>query len=129
MAVYYLKCGGDPDITYQIRLENVIYDFRFRYLQRLTNVAAGTPVKADEWKLSVSLSGQPTLFETALRTNRDLLVQYRNLSDCPKGSLMLRDMVADEAYALGKDYSPERVDYENLGIDKRFRLVYITSDD
>ena len=129
MAILFLPCGGGSDITHRVNLDGKEYDFRFRYLQRETNVATGTPIYADEWKLYIALTGGSTILETSLKTNRDLLAPYQYRTDCPQGVMILRDTVADNSLFVGDGYFPERVGFNTLGIDKRFRLVYFTPDE
>jgi hypothetical protein len=129
MTISLLPCGGGgvdelTDITYRIKLENKDYDVRFRYLQRESNIASGDKIIADEWYLYLGLSGRTPFLKTALRTNRDLLRQVRYNPDCPTGDLILRDYIADSSDSTGGQYNPERVNFSDLGKDKRFRLVY-----
>lgn len=128
MSMFYIPCGTDPDVTYNVELEGIRYDFRFRYLQRQTNVATGSPILADEWLLILSVSGKSEILRTSLKTNRDLLSPYRYRENCPPGELQLRDITADISLSNNGDYSPERVGLDSLGQDKQFRLMYITSD-
>lgn len=123
MATFILPVGDNPDQTTRFTLTDVDYDFRIRYLQRLTNEASGQNIKADEWVLEISRAGQPPFMQTSLKTNRDLLAIHRYKLDCPPGGLVLRDTAADAAQFVGEAYSPERVTYEDLG--SRFVLVYI----
>lgn len=129
MTMYYLPCGGGSNINYSITLEGTTYQFNYRYLQRETNLANMGGVYADEWRLYINTSGGDTILETPLKTNRNLLKPHYYKEDCPQGFLMLRDYLNDINYQDTGVYSPERVDYDNLGKDKRFRLIYITSDD
>lgn len=128
MQVKLIPCGGGQeeltDVTYRIRLENKEYDFRFRYLQRESNVASLNKVIADDWYLYLGISGKEPFLKTALRTNRDILKLIRSHPDCPKGDLILRDYIADSSDSSGGQYNPERVSLSTLGKDKRFRLVY-----
>lgn len=128
MAIQFLPCGGDSDVTFRVTLEGDEYYFRFRYIQRLTNQSSGKNIKADEWYLYLSSANGTQIFQTPLRTNREILRPYYYRDGCPQGSLIIRDMAADLALSQGKSYSPERISFDNFGIDKRFRLVYVTSD-
>lgn len=111
-----------PDKIYKsITLDEVSYDIRIKYLQRLTNEAT-TPVKADEFILELSLSGGAPFIKTSLKTSRDVLRPFRYLDDCPQGYLILRDYTALNSLLKGGVYQPERVSYGTLG--KRFILTY-----
>lgn len=129
MSYYYLPCGGGSNVTYSVTLEGTTYQFNYRYLQRETNLANMGGVYADEWRLYIRTSGGDTILETPLKTNRNLLKSYYYRENCPQGILMLRDYSSDINYADTGIYRPERVDYDNLGKDKRFRLVYMTEDE
>ena len=128
MIITLIPCGGGEenatDITYRIQLDEKEYDLRFRYLQREGNVASGTPTKADDWYLTLGLTGRPPFIKTALRTGRDILQRIRYHPDCPKGTLLLADYTAESSLTTGGAFNPERVNREDLGIDKRFKLVY-----
>ena len=132
MPISLIPCGGGieelTDITYRIQLEDKEYDFRFKYLQREGNVASGTTTKADDWYLLLGLTGKDPFIKTSLRTNRDILQRIRYHPDCPTGQLLLMDYIADSSYTIGGAYNPERVNREDLGMDKRFRLVYWSAD-
>lgn len=123
-----LPCGGGVDVTYKVNIENTWYDLRFKYLQRLTNEATKTPVKADQWTLYFGLTGKTPFLVTPLKTNRQLLSRIKYHPDCPVGDLELRDYIADKSESTGGMYNPERVSFENLGINERFRLYYYPLD-
>ncbi|CAH9012851.1 conserved hypothetical protein [Vibrio phage 193E37-1] len=126
MAVKEILLEQIPDKTYRLTLSGRDYDFRVKYLQRLTNVAKGKPVKADEFSLSIALAGEEPEIYSSLKTNRDILQSHRYKSSCPEGMLMLRDVTADNELAKGNsaNYSPERNSYEEIG--ERFKLIYVT---
>ena len=132
MTISFIPCGGGkellPDVTYRIRLEDKEYDFRFRYLQRESNVASVNKGVADDWYLYLGLTGKEPFLKTSLRTNRELLQLSRSNPDCPKGDLILKDSVAVSSVFTGGAYNPERVTFEGLGTDKRFKLVYWSED-
>lgn len=120
-----LPSGGEPDITYRVLMDGANYEVTFKYLQRETNVSSGNPIFADEWRIIISLSGGNVLVNTPLKTNRDILAPYRYKDGCPQGVLVLLDLLAEDLRGdLRDQYRPERVTYEDLGADKRFRLVY-----
>lgn len=123
MAIRIIPLKQDADNTYKITLDFVTYDIRVRYNQRETNVATGNPIKADEFEMSIGLSGREPNIKTPLKTNRDLLAQHRYKEDCPAGVLVLRDLSADRSRAEGGLYDPDRVGYDTLGT--RYLLVYL----
>ena len=133
MTISLIPCGGGeevlPDVTYRIRLEDKDYDLRFRYLQRMSNIASGNPQIADDWYLYLGLTGREPFIKTVVRTNRDILRIIRYNPDCPKGTLILRDYIAESSYTTGGQYNPERVTLEGLGVNKRFQLVYWSEDE
>lgn len=124
MADFFeIPISPSPDATYTVEMENVVYDIRIRYNQRVTNKNSILPeTKADEFTLTLSVSGEDPLFTTSLKTNRDLLRMYRYISGVPSGVLQLRDKSADRNLANGKYYAPERLTYNSLGT--RFALYY-----
>ena len=123
-----LLIAPSPDKTYKVTLDGKSYNLRIKYLQRLTNVATGHPIKADEFSMELSIAGGEPFIYSALKTNRNILRPYRARPDCPTGTLMLRDFTADSSLAdTGKDYFPERVTYDQLGI--RFILIYTPKSD
>lgn len=125
MAIYELPVTDDPNKIYRFTLGDRDYDLHIRYLQRLTNVASGKNIKADEWVLKIAPTGKTPNIETSLKTNRNLLEMHRYKDTCPTGTLWLRDELADAERAIdaGYYYSPERVTKEGLG--GRWKLVYV----
>lgn len=126
MAVRIIPLEQNPDKTYRVTLDDVTYDLRVRYNQRETNVSTGNPIKADEFEISLGLTGRTPNIKTPLKTNRDLLRQHRYKEDCPKGALVLRDISADRSLLEGGLYDPDRVGYNTLGT--RYQLFYIEED-
>ncbi len=132
MTTLILPCGAaaenQTDITYRVPLEGKEYDLRYKYLQRESNIASGNSVIADEWYLFIGLTGKAPFIKTALRTNREFLDMFRYHPDCPEGTIVLRDSIADASTVSGGSYNPERVTYEDLGQDKRFKVLYFSAD-
>lgn len=126
MAVKIIPLLQNPDKTYRVTLEGITYDIRVRYNQRETNVATGNPIKADEFEISIGLTGKTPEIKTPLKTNRDLLRQHRYKASCPQGVLVLRDISADSSLYEDGLYDPDRVGYDTLGT--RYKLVYIEAD-
>lgn len=121
--LFEIPIEPSPDATYKVELESVVYDIRIRYNQRVTNKNSTLPeTKADEFTISLAVSGEDPLFTTPLKTNRDLLRMFRYITDVPSGNLQLRDNSADNNLANGKYYAPERLTYDSLGT--RFSLYY-----
>lgn len=123
MAIKIIPLKQDADTTYKVILGSVTYDLRVRYNQRETNVATGNPIKADEFEISLGLTGRTATIKSPLKTNRDILRQHRYKEDCPSGILVLRDLTADRSSAEGGLYDPDRVGYDTLGT--RYVLLYI----
>lgn len=125
MAILELPVTNNTDKTYRFTLSGQDYDVRLRYLSRLTNVANGKNIKADEWIISIALTGTTPVINSSLKTNRNILEMHRYKSSCPAGTLFLRDELADRERAIedGYDYSPERVTLEGMG--DRWKLIYI----
>lgn len=125
MAIYELPVSDDPNKIYRFTLGDKDYDLHIRYLQRLTNVANGQNIKADEWVLRIGPTGKTPDIETSLKTNRNLLEMHRYKDSCPLGLLELRDELADAERSIddGYNYSPERVTKEGLG--GRWKLMYV----
>lgn len=123
MAIKTIPLKQDPDKTYKVTLDGQTYDLRVRYNQRETNVATGTPIKADEFTISIGLTGRTPNIQTPLKTNRNILRPHRYKEDCPEGVLVLRDISADTSKAEGGLYDPDRVGYDTLGT--RYLLIYI----
>lgn len=122
MAITYIPVDQDPNKTYRVTLDGQGYDITLRYNQRLINVSTGFPTSADEFTISVALTGEDEIFKCPLKTNRDVLETYKYREGCPQGSLMLRDVAADTNLIDGKYYAPERASYEGIGT--RFVLLY-----
>jgi hypothetical protein len=123
--LYEIPLEVNPDASYKVGMNSQVYDLRIRYNQRTTNKST-TQVDADEFTLSLALSGKEPLFTTPLKTNRDLLRIYRYIEGVPSGELQLRDTLADQNLAQNKYYSPERVSYDTLGT--RFVLYYLDTE-
>jgi len=108
MAIWSLKCGGEPDQTYSVVLDYVSYDIRLRWNNR-----------DESWQLTIGNSGLPPSIKFKVTNGINLLKGYYHLTGVPEGSLFAVDMVT----GFG------RVDYDEFGIDKRFNLVYISNED
>lgn len=104
----YIPCGDTADFKYRIDLEGVGYDIRTRWNGR-----------SESWFLYIGLTGQNPSIKTRITTLSDLLAPYRGTEGVPEGSLRL----IDNEKGFGR---PSRDDF---GINKRFRLIYINSDE
>ena len=120
--LYEIPITPDPFQTYKVEMQGRVYDLTIRYNNKVSNKSL-KPVYADEFTLSLALSGQAPLFTTSMKTNRDLLRIYRYIDGVPKGVLQLRDSLADQNLEQNQYYAPERVSYDTLG--SRFILYYI----
>lgn len=94
------------DDQYTTSLEGQGYDIRLRWNAR-----------SESWFLYIGFTGQTPALKTRLTTNRDLLTVYRSNEGVPPGKLYLIDY--EKLYG--------RVSRDNLGVNKRFKLVYIRS--
>lgn len=106
MSVWELKCGEDVDVTYTLVLEGETYDFRLKWIER-----------DEAWQCYIGLTGQDPSSTFKITNGFDLLKPYKYMTGIPPGSLYAIDIVS--IYG--------RVDYDNFGISKRFRLVYFDS--
>ena len=124
-----IPVSPDPDTSYIVSLDGVSYKIRLQYLQRLTNESyEGTwsNYTADQFMLHIGLSGEDGYpIMTSLKVNRDVLAPYHHRESCPSGTLMLRDLIADNTYLTGGSYIPDRVTYDDLGT--RYILTYMPS--
>ncbi len=107
MSYWYLKCGEDVDVTYSVTLENNTYDLRIRWNDR-----------DQSWKAFIGLTGQEPSAGFKITNGFNLLRPYYYLEGIPPGSLYLIDSVS----LWG------RPSFDNLGLDERFKLLYIDSD-
>lgn len=106
MAMFSLPCGKSLDSTYRISLEGQTYDFRIRWNSY-----------TETWMCYVGVTGEDPSVSFMLCVGIDLLEPFTYLDGVPKGSLYVRDII--------KNYG--RIDKE-LGQNKRFRLIYLTTD-
>ena len=110
------------DITYRVTLEGRQYEMRIKYNTRVANTGLVNETPADSFSLTLSLAGASTpILKTPLKTERDILRPYRYIEDCPKGTLILRDVFALRSLNNGGVYNPERFAYEQM---ERFKLFY-----
>ena len=93
----------ETDIVRTIELDNISYDFRFRWNTR-----------DERWMLYCSKSGGDTIFSTKITTMRILNSPYKYRKDCPQGDLIILDTSTDTG----------RVDFENFELYGRYRLFY-----
>ena len=90
-------------------LETVSYDYTLEWNSR-----------DEAWYFRITTTGSDYEMDwVKLRVGIDLLAPYKYLESVPNGWLLVIDTVR----------STGRVGRDDLGIDKRFQLWYITSDD
>lgn len=106
MAIWFLKCGEDVDVTYSVVLEGDTYDLRLKWIDR-----------DQSWQCYIGLTGQDPAASFKITNGFDLLTPYKYRPGVPKGFLYAIDTVS----VFG------RIDFDNFGIDKRYRLVYYDS--
>lgn len=107
MAILNIPVSDGPDVVQRVSLEGVVYDFRYRWNTR-----------SEAWYLYLGLTGEEYSFKLKLTTGQDLLLPYRYSDECPPGQLYMMDVL--------KSYG--RPTRDEFGQDKRFRLLYVTSD-
>lgn len=107
MAYWFLKCGEDVDVTYSVTLEDDTYDLRLKWNDR-----------DESWRAFIGLTGEVFSASFKLTNGFNLLRPYYYLEGIPKGSLYVVDMVSIWG----------RPGFDDFGVDKRFRLLYIDSD-
>lgn len=125
-SIVEIPITPSANTTYTVTLDGTQYDLTIKYLYRLTNVANGKNIAADEFIIYIGPSGKDPVMQASLKTNRDILAPYHYLDGVPSGELKLRDKLADKAYMDGYDFSPERVTYDDLG--GRFLLLYTSTE-
>jgi len=104
MAVF-IPVGGSYDIRYRVNLDGVAYDIRTRWNNR-----------SESWYLYLGLTDQDPIFKTRMVVGWDILDNYRGIPDCPQGQLYVVDV--EKVYG--------RPTFEDLGLDTRFRLMYLS---
>ena len=112
MALYEIPTGYgtdslQSDITRFVTLDDISYDFRFRWNSR-----------DESWMLYCSINGGDTIFSTKICSFRILNSAYKYREDCPQGDLFVADMSTDAG----------RVGFESFTKGGRFRLYYYTAD-
>jgi hypothetical protein len=106
MSYWYLKCGEDVDVTYRITLEDESYDLRLKWINR-----------DESWQAYLGATGQDPSVSFKVTNGFNLLKPYYHLEGVPPGEL----------YAIDVVNLWGRPDFDHMGIDKRFRLLYIDS--
>lgn len=107
MAMFSIPCGKSVDSTYRVELEGQVYDFRIRW-----------NTYSEAWMCYIGVTGEDPVVSFMLSVGQNLLLPFNYMENVPKGFLYVRDMV--------KNYG--RIDKDNFGQNKRFRLVYLTTD-
>lgn len=95
-----------PDVEYTTTLEGQGYDIRLRWNNR-----------SKSWFLYIGITGSTPILKTRLTTNTNLLANYKGNPLLPQGSL----------YVLDTEKVFGRPSIDNLGIGRRFQLVYYRS--
>jgi len=103
----FLPIGDTVDFKYRTNLEGSAYDIRTRWNSR-----------SQSWFIYIGPTGRDPVLKTRLTTNQNVLASYSNQS-LPPGKLYLLD--------IEKTYGRPSVD--DIGFNKRFRLLYINSDE
>jgi len=103
----FLPAGVTPDYKYRISLEGDGYDIRTRWNSR-----------SESWFIYLGRTGRTPVLKTRGVTGRDLLSAYTN-EDLPPGKL----------YVIDVEKGFGRITEDGFGLDKRFRLLYVRSDE
>lgn len=103
----FLPIGDTVDFKYRVNLEGVAYDIRTRWNSR-----------SESWFLYIGPTGRDPALKTRITTNQNLLSSYTN-NNLPSGKLYLLD--------VEKTFGRPSVD--DVGLNKRFRLLYLNSDE
>tara|TARA_Y100000593_G_scaffold94032_1_gene191199 strand:- start:15932 stop:16273 length:342 start_codon:yes stop_codon:yes gene_type:complete len=103
----FLPSGVTVDYKYRVSLEGDGYDIRTRWNNR-----------SQSWYIYIGRTGRNPVLKTRAVVGRDLLAAYSN-EDLPAGKLY----VVDVEKGFG------RPSEDDFGIDKRFRLLYVRSDE
>lgn len=98
--------GSTVDSVLSVNLEGRTYDLRYRW-NNLSNC----------WYLYLGFAGAEPILKTKLLVGFDILAPYKTKEGVPKGTLYLFDTL--------KQYG--RPEEDNIGIDKRFKIVYTSS--
>ncbi len=107
MSIFSLPISDTADNTQTIVLEGIAYDVRIQWNTR-----------DQAWNAFWGISGEGWKFKFKMVNGLDLFLPYKAYDECPKGFLTILDN--ERTYG--------RVGRDNFGIDKRFELLYITSD-
>ena len=107
MAIWFLSAGGSPDTSRNVTLEGLSYTFRFRWLER-----------DESWKVSIGFTGKTPAISFKATNGLNLLSNYKNILGVPSGELYVFDTINQFG----------RVDYDNIGLDKDFRVLYKESE-
>lgn len=107
MSMFSLPVSTSADNTQTIVLEGVAYEVRLQWNTR-----------DESWNVFWGISGEGWKFKFKIVNGLDLLKPYKAYEECPNGWLT----VVDNERLNG------RVGRSNLGIDKRFELIYISTD-
>lgn len=103
----YLPSGESADFKYRISLEGTGYDIRTRWNNR-----------GMYWVVELGPTGQSPVISTKALVGRDILANYA-VDDIPPGYLY----VVDTKKLFG------RPSLDDFGLGKRFRLLYVNSDE
>ena len=98
--------GNTADSVLRVNLEGQAYDIRYRW----NNLS-------ECWYMYLGFSGEEPIFKTKLLAGFNLLAPYRAIRGVPKGALYVIDTL--------KEYG--RPGRDNIGIDERFKIVYIST--
>lgn len=109
MSIYQIPFGSVPDLRTTQTFENqTSYDIRVRWNTR-----------EEAWYCYIGYAGKDPVCKFKLTTGtNNLIKQYKHLDGCPKGKLVIWDAI--------KTYG--RPDYDSVGVDQRFQLIYIETD-
>lgn len=98
----------NPDQTQRVQIGNTVYNFRIRW-----------SVDTECWYIYIGGVGSDPVFKNKMRVGVDLLRGFKSYDNVPPGSLFVFDI--EQLFG--------RVDRDNLGIGRRFQLIYFDVDE
>ena len=108
MAIILPHSGEQANEEFKANIDSISYTFQIRWNGR-----------DEAWYLQVGLTGQTATIKLKTTIGNNLIAGYQHLTSVPKGGLYLIDN-------NGLDGRPTR---DNMGLSKRFYLLYISEEE
>lgn len=105
---FFLPINAEPDTVQRVQLGTETYDFRFRW-----------NTYEEAWYCYLGLNGGDPKVQFKMVVMMDLLAPVKAYEEVPSGRLFFVDTEQDFG----------RPGFDNVGIDKRFRLFYLGEDE